>query len=153
MRRNCGKIFVFGVNNKSSLNLLKDSNVWEYAVYLNIDHMAKCSSYAEVIPTLFTFPDTAKNSDTKKSNFDRTYKEMLSCIHASPSLKRRLKSIYDCYVSSELLDYQGECYGVELLLSGMAKDELLAVTNEKFDAAFKELRTKAYNFLKEYREN
>ena len=153
LRRNCGKIFVFVVNNKSSLNLLKDSNVWEYAVYLNIDHIAECGSYAEVIPTLFTFPDTQKNSDTKKSNFDCTYKEMLSCIHASPSLKRRLKSIYDCYVSSELLDYQGEFYGVELLLSGMAKDELLAVTNEKFDAAFKELRTKAYNFLKEYREN
>ena len=100
LRRNCGKIFVFGVNNKSSLNLLKDSNIWEYAVYLNIDNMAEDSSYAKVVPTLFTFPDIAKNSDTKKSNFDRTYKELMSHIHAAPSLKRRLKSIYDSYVSS-----------------------------------------------------
>ena len=153
LRRNCGRIFVFGVNNKSSLNLLKDSNIWEYAIYLNVDHMAEGSSYAEVVPTLFTFPDTAINSDSKKSNFDRTYKELMLHIHAAPSLKRRLKLVYDNFVSSDLCDSQGEFYGVELLLSGMAKDELLDVSNEKFDAAFKELRTKAYNYLKEYREN
>lgn len=153
LRRNCDKIFVFGVNNKSSLSLLKGSNIWEYAIYLNVDHMAEGCRCAEYVPTIFNFSDKAKIVGTKQSNFDRTYKELMSHIHVAPSLKRRLKSVYDSYISSELCDSQEEFYGVELLLSCMAKDELLSVTHEKFDAAFKELRTKAYNYLKEYREN
>lgn len=166
LRRKSSKCFVFAINNKSTLNLLKDSNIWEYAIYINIDNIiVEKENLSEICSSSFSFLNSKINKP-HFSMFENKYNDLMTNAKVKPPLRRHLKRFFDsCFIldfiktkkDEDKQTFQDEdkktFYGIEFLLWKMLQDGLLNVNDDEFDAYLRKKHVVAYNKFRKLEEN